>query len=629
VISNTRFEMETRVQRAGRPYVVALTLFALLVAVASLLTIGQALVRRLVLDAAENPTLRALGMTTSHLGMVALARAGLVAVGGATLAVAVAVPGSGIMPIGPARLAEPTPGISVDGAVLGVGFVAIVVLVVAGASVPAERSGRRRSLVAELLGRAGLGPTSVCGVRMALESGQGRTAVPVRSALVGAALAVAAVLAASTYAASLSRLISTPRLHGQDWDLAIDSSWGFLAREQVVGVLGPNRSVAAFSAGIDAQLLIDGVSVPAVGLQDLKGSAVPSIVAGRPAATADEIVLGSRTLRRLHRAVGDVVAVGAGQDARPMRVVGRAVFPAIGRIEAAPTGLGTGAALTLDGLKAVAPGSPPIGFNLVLVRLAPGADRTAVQRQLDDDPRLGRRSSSLPARSRPSPTSGPPTLSPSPLDASGTGRFAGCPHRHDLRAHARNSGPAPPPRPSCAQGARLPAVADLCDGRLAGQRTGSPERAGRPTSRPRRWALGMASLRQPAWRRGRTTAADGGSGARPASGAVGGQPHRRRSGRDGYSDPLGPRTSLRVTSPGSRRQYLLGFARSEDDEVHPVLADRYGPARHRRSGVGDGGTRDLRAYPGREQAPATRRCSRRSDESSNLSNEPATRGGLL
>ena len=402
VISNTRIDMEARVQRAVRPYVVALTLFALLVAVASLLAIGQALARRLVLDAAENPTLRALGMTSSQLGMVALARAGLVAVGAAALAVAVAVPGSAIMPIGPARLAEPTPGISVDGVVLGVGFVAIVVLVLAGAAVPAwlvgrvwagvagpaEWSGGRRSRAADLVARAGLGPTSVTGVRMALESGQGRTAVPVRSALVGAALAVAAVLAASTFAGSLSRLISTPRLYGQDWDLAIDASWGFLTREQVVGVLGPDRSVEAFSAGIDAQVLIDGLSVPAVGLQDLKGSAAPSIIAGRPARMADEIVLGTRTLRRLHRAVGDVVTVGAGQDARPMRVVGRAVFPAIGRTEAAPTGLGTGAALTLDGLKAVAPGSPPVGFNLVLVRLAPGTDRTVVQRQLDDEPRL-------------------------------------------------------------------------------------------------------------------------------------------------------------------------------------------------------------------------------------------------
>jgi putative ABC transport system permease protein len=402
VISNTRVEMEARVQRAVRPYGVALALFAFLVAVASLLAIGQALARRLVLDAAENPTLRALGMTSSQLGVVALARAGLVAVGAAALAVAVAVPASTIMPIGPARLAEPTPGISVDGAVLGVGSVAIVVLVLAGAAVPAwlvgrvwagaavpaQRSGGRRSRTAELLSRVGFGSTSVTGVRMALEPGQGRTAVPVRSALVGAALAVAAVLAASTFAASLSRLISTPRLYGQDWDLAIDAGWGVLTPEQVVGVLGPDRSVAAFSAGIDAQVLVDGLSVPAVGLQDLKGSAAPSIVAGRPAATADEIVLGSRTLRRLHRAVGDVVTVGAGQDARPLRVVGRAVFPAIGRIEAASTGLGTGAALTREGLKAVAPGNPPIGFNLVLVRLAPGADRSVVQRRLGDEPRL-------------------------------------------------------------------------------------------------------------------------------------------------------------------------------------------------------------------------------------------------
>jgi len=53
---------------------------------------------------------------------------------------------------------------------------------------------------------------------MAFEPGHGRTAVPVRSALAGSAIAVAAVVAAAVFGTSLVGLVSSPRQYGQNWD---------------------------------------------------------------------------------------------------------------------------------------------------------------------------------------------------------------------------------------------------------------------------------------------------------------------------------------------------------------------------------------------------------------------------
>ena len=62
------------------------------------------------------------------------------------------------------------------------------------------------------LARAGAPATAVTGVRFALDPGAGRAALPVRSAMLGLAVAVAAVAGAGTFGANLLRLVDTPRL---------------------------------------------------------------------------------------------------------------------------------------------------------------------------------------------------------------------------------------------------------------------------------------------------------------------------------------------------------------------------------------------------------------------------------
>lgn len=384
-----------KVQHAMVPQATALAIFALLVGVAALLVLGQAVARQLFLDAVDYPTLRALGMTGRQLVAVALLRVGAIAVAGSVLAVALAVLWSPLMPMGLARLAEPRPGFVLDLPVLGLGLVAIPALLLAVAAWPAWRAATvharwlassgpgqaRPSRLTAGAARAGLPPSAVTGIRMALERGQGRTAVPVRSALVGTVLAIASVTAAATFSASLDRLARTPALYGWTWDVAAGIGWFEFDTKQVMTTLSADRHVAAFAGVAFGEVGIEGRQVAAVGIDQLRGEVFPTLLEGRPPAGQDEIVVGTKLLQRLHRRVGDTVTVAVNNRPLRMRVVGRAVFPAFGAGSLIETGLGEGAAVRA---KLFDDPSTPGIYTLLLIRLAPGADERAVARVGDE-----------------------------------------------------------------------------------------------------------------------------------------------------------------------------------------------------------------------------------------------------
>src|SRR5205085_2881890 len=78
-------------------------------------------------------------------------------------------------------------------------------------------------------------------------------------------------------------------------------------------------------------LTIGGRAVPAVGLDQLQGQVFPTLLEGRAASAPDEIVLGTTTMRRAHTSVGRKLAVQFEDVTRQLTVVGRAVFPPLGR----------------------------------------------------------------------------------------------------------------------------------------------------------------------------------------------------------------------------------------------------------------------------------------------------------
>ena len=389
-----QFQAETadKAQRSLRPYVASLALFAAATAVASVLVVGQALTRHLLADASSIPTLLAMGMTRGQLIGGTVLHAAVLGSAGVLGAVVLAVALSPVLPVGPARDVDPDVGLHADAAVLGLGVAGVLALVAVWAAVVGWRSIRaagapapplRRSRLAEVLGRLGAPAPAAAGVRMAIEPGRGATSVPVRTTLLGAISGLAALVAAVTFGAGLDHLLATPRLYGWDWDAAVVAGTGDPIPDALVDRVRDSSTVAAATEGGYGQVDVDGVSVAAVGLgRDGPPAVHPTLIEGRPAASHDEVVLGTTTLDRIGRRVGDHVDVTvAGTEVRA-RVVGRAVFPKFAAYPGSDrTGLGVGAGLTVEGLHRLIPDA---GLGFVAVRFAPGTEPDLGLAQLHD-----------------------------------------------------------------------------------------------------------------------------------------------------------------------------------------------------------------------------------------------------
>ncbi len=380
------------VERSIRPQAVALVLFALTLAVAALLVAGQAAEWLLLAASPDNRTLTALGMTRGQLLAAGLVEVGVAAVAGAAVACGVAIAASPLMPIGPARLAEPDPGLSIDVTILAAGAAATVALLIALAAWPAWRlaSARhrterdtvgtpgRRSHAAGWLARAGASVTAVTGVRLALDPGQRRTAVPAHSTLLGLVMSAAAVAAAVTFGANLLHLVETPGLYGQDWNLAVDLQFSTITPQHFDKVTARVPGISGWTFGIHGTVGIGNAVVPAIGLAAGRGPLTPpALLAGRSPRSHNEIVLGTSVLRMAGKRVGQSVPVTAGGHQQSTRIVGRAVFPDFGEGGLTPTDLGNGAIVTAAMLEPQASAANGSGYNFVLVRFAPGPRRAA------------------------------------------------------------------------------------------------------------------------------------------------------------------------------------------------------------------------------------------------------------
>jgi len=400
----------TFVHRQTHVLALALWLFAVLGALVTLLIAAQVSARQLFLDALEVPTLRALGMTRGQVFGASLLRFAITGAVGAAGAVAVAVALSPLTPIGSlARLAEPHPGVAFDATVLLLGALGVVVALLLVAAIPAWRAATvrgdalglarfdeslRPSTLATAMAKAGLPVSAVAGVRLALETGRGRTAIPIRSTLIGLSLSIAALIAAMTFSTSLGHLLATPRLYGWDFDTGVGQPFGGGdLTSQVVPVLRSDPNIAAYGAG-DIQSFVElgparhSVRANVWAFDQLKGEAHPTVVAGRWPQATDEIALGGKTMRAAGTAIGRTVQVAGPHGTLELRVVGQVVVPDDGF---AP-GLSEGAGMTLRGLRTIFPGAPA---NVFPIRLRPGAS-------------VGSELASLAPRLPPAATSDPP-----------------------------------------------------------------------------------------------------------------------------------------------------------------------------------------------------------------------------
>jgi ABC-type lipoprotein release transport system permease subunit len=356
----------------------ALLVFALVATIAALLIVGQAIVRYAASAVVDLGVLRALGMTRQEAVLAALGGPAVAAVGAAVVAVAAAVTASSLFPIGVGAQVEPHPGRHVDLAVLLPGAAVLVALVLLLAYVSAVSAlGHRRaaaaphrSAVAALANRLGLPVPLTLGTRLALEPGRGRTAIPVRPALVGAVAGVLGVVAATTFHAGLTDAVHTPERYGQTYQAG-----GFLGQNGT-DFVPPAKSLNALAAqpqvaGIDDSRLvpisIGTTSTEAWELSPIKGGVPTVSLDGRAPQADDEIALGPRTARDLHAKPGQRLRV-KGEQTIALRVSGITFVP-----PGPHTAYDEGAWLTRRTMSQLYP-SGYFKFHLFLVRFQDGAN---------------------------------------------------------------------------------------------------------------------------------------------------------------------------------------------------------------------------------------------------------------
>jgi ABC-type antimicrobial peptide transport system permease subunit len=402
-------------QRGIHLDVIALIVFGLLVALLTLLFVGQSIGRQIRNQAGDFAVLRSLGADRRQLVSAEVAVSAMVGLVGAMVAVVVAVAASPLMPVGLARQAEIHPGVDVDPVFLVPGFFVLAALIALAALVPAIRTSGRpvaatddqptpgtARLVSRWLARSP-SPVAAIGVRFGLEPSRG-LAGTTASSVVSAIVAIATVTAALTFAASLNGLVANPQAQGWNWDALVGNPNDENDHEQAIAaLLAHNRDVGGYAAisiiagANQGTATIDGHLIQfLIALDSFKGSVHPTLVAGHAPRAPDQIVLAPGTMGVLHRHLGQMVRIPTPAGVLMMRIVGEMIAPSVGDLFT--NGMGEGAWVygpavhaqsAAQQAQSAATGLPPTVFDLFLVRYAdgvtPSAGLTSLYRQFGHD----------------------------------------------------------------------------------------------------------------------------------------------------------------------------------------------------------------------------------------------------
>ena len=394
-----------QVELAIKPESVALGAFGAIAGLVCLVLSAQANSRQLRRGEADRRIMRALGASHTAAAFESLLGLMFAVALGTVLALVVATLLSPLAPLGPVRPVSPGARFAVDWTVFGVGSVLLIFGLTAIAVAQAYRRAphrirvtgdtfARQSRVFHRANATRLPLAGVIGVHFALEPGKGRTAMPVRSVLVGTTLAVALVVTTLTFASGLSNLVSRPPLYGWNWNYLLQPTNNLPPKAVVL--LNHDPKVAAWSGADYTDLEINGQEVPIL-VESAKAKVTPPILSGHGLENDRQIVLGAATLALLHKHVGEtiVVSLGTKKDApafiKPtaLLIVGTATLPAVGysSFVAEHTSMGTGALLPLGFFPPAFGGSGPDpnlqGPELAFVRMRTGVSARAGRADLE------------------------------------------------------------------------------------------------------------------------------------------------------------------------------------------------------------------------------------------------------
>ena len=396
--------VQDEVQQAIEPEVVALTIFGVITAMAALVLTSLAVAQLLSRTAPDALKLRALGASRRQAALVAALPGVIPVVGIIVITAAGAVALSPLAPVGPVRFFAPGKGLHADPLVLGAGlpalfvlFTELLVVLALRAVRPARQAlGAERSAATRVAIAAGLPPAAVVGTRNALSGGVTAGAVRQASTLGASVVAVAAMVAAVVFGASLTGLISHPARYGWNWDVLVQAEGSYgsfldqnlaidpvvdLRQDAIAGLLAGQPAVGGWSEFGFGQIPLDQrLTLPVLGLERHLGAVEPPTTSGHPLSGNGQIELGAVTLRQLGKKVGDTITAGDARFARRLTIVGTVTLPSLGVGLADHVSLGQGAMLSEDTLLAVtgaasrpaADVSQPVFPSVAAIDLRPG-----------------------------------------------------------------------------------------------------------------------------------------------------------------------------------------------------------------------------------------------------------------
>ena len=274
--------------------------------------------------------------------------------------------------------------VGIVGFVLLVGLVAAIRATSLRSTAAVARPRRTRRTIADQGAKAGLRPSVTNGLRLAFEPGRGATALPVRSAVLGAIFGVVGLTAVLVFGASLGHLDATPRLYGWTWDFkAADDSFTTSCGANDFG-LTHQHGVASVAAVCFESIQVDGRPTTGWGFTTVRGTIEPEVVTGRAPSGPTEVALGSATLQAIGKQVGDRVRIRGPKGAGTYQIVGQIVLPQLQFGQAQP--LADGAAFTGEGF------APLLDLQnrtrYLVADFAPGVNHAAVLRRADATPQF-------------------------------------------------------------------------------------------------------------------------------------------------------------------------------------------------------------------------------------------------
>jgi hypothetical protein len=373
-------------ERTLRVQTVGLLILGMVAGLATLAAVIQALHRVMERALVDLPTLVAIGVRPRESAILgALLAAPVAALSGIAGLVAVLV-ASPRLPTGFARRVDPLRGVHLDAAVLVLGLLVWGLTLAAAGAVLAWRLDRRKALVMAT-GRVRRGLSRLphqmrLGFEAALVPLRSAGGAAARAALIAAIVSVGALVALSTFGASLHHLLGSPALQGWSFDAAISN--GDVTLDDLHRSLEGMQDDPAVSRVAWVTLAfvqIAGTPFEAYVFDPDAGEVHPTMRSGRPPLADDEIAVGEDLLRGSHLSVGDRVAVGGpGGEAR-LVIVGAATYPEIGN----NSDLGTGISITRAAARRV--GAEEHGA-VALVRLSSGHVVRDLQRYVRDGAEL-------------------------------------------------------------------------------------------------------------------------------------------------------------------------------------------------------------------------------------------------